>query len=1389
MDKGNSRREFFKRHPDHAEDDIPLPESIYDNEINMNVENDKQLKLQRRGSFSNIGHKKATRSGKEIESGMQRKNSGQLVMQKRGSLPHIGRRGNSEERSKRRNHHYQESETSSGGESITELYLGKMNAGELRSKFTPQDERDDIPPLKLRDNSDYLEPSSFDRSSEYCSLRNAKALTNLKIRAQDVAARRNRSSVGLCPKFEEIRKISHRDCETTAKLQSINMKNMIFFPSQSLTRLTVEEIYAPKMRKTTFRRSISNLTPSRRGSFSREPPIDKQDNEKSSRTSLIEKDTLPGKDSEENMNVPKLIPTIIAKNISTAKFGRVRRQLPTVGPKPFVAAGCGKGIPELSSLPRPRIGRSPIRVAFPKIGDGAESAETAPEQQESDNEDRKRGEVIDLNDFHTFDEDLKPAFPCTTINIPAPDHLPHNGAPNVGIRNKRSVSEQRTKPNVNQNRIVRGKSVTNLVQSKQPQRAVNQPRANQPSNYNARCRNGNQGRTENLQTKSNAVRNPREMRKMQQDQSASEDEEENQPICDEMTEQAESDDDNCEEVTDERGPPSHSTENSALTNLLSPRTFISKVMIMLLDSRARRLENLESVSSTNENEKTADREVISDDPSTFPEHPTIEDYYNAVKGPSTDPTEKPTVKDAENILRLMIAQRRVKVISDPDYNDEESADEDIPEAQSEGNKQTKETRKNKKFKLAFAMPNYRTNAVPDPEETSETVEEKQPIKAAPKITKKPRPVWGDLPEVLKKRNDALRPKPATTESKVKLPAEKDLPKRFKTNPRYAHVQCKVPRLRAPTMNEMETELKQNYEEIEKLKKTIEIISSEENSNNREDSTEDLTNIEHDEEDDVVNVAQESTESPEIPVETSPVSEPITEIKAHGSPNGDDSDSDSSSIHTELSYDDDFDEEVSNSISCSWSESKIIDDNNIEETQFESTENEDQQDTEQSQSSRKSTKLIKTPSSQEYAVNREHRSKTPDSSDFSESKSERRPSSRKDTSKHQIMNNNIKAEHEPGVRSVEKTSSKNDMRRRDDSNSRDERSLASSQRTRSSVGDLMKDDRSLTKDKCKIMDSKSIRGDSIASSYKTAEEEPSTLSDEYCDALKTTSESTSESDVTLTPENVNQIKSRKDKKSGNKPNGNLESDPSPSSREPKGQTDNKMANNDCSVPIGVSHEGKLSNNYLSSYVDMFDDNLERTAVHIKYGSAIPCSCSRKAVEPCLKHVDINTLEFYGETVEIMGFYNAPEEDEREYCTAEDLIRQFCPNFYVQYVLENPHHPTETFYRKNTASRQNVIKSFKSVIDEENILLEYKELKINIGSRRNIHLNEDEGDFELAIEFLKEEYPGLYIQLIQANEFLQLALEKISVNDNRRALIKKSKMNVEQLAELNKKYGTI
>ncbi|KAL3289560.1 hypothetical protein HHI36_022977 [Cryptolaemus montrouzieri] len=161
--------------------------------------------------------------------------------------------------------------------------------------------------------------------------------------------------------------IEHKECYDFSKphvspmkqqLKKVDSKTRVFFPSKNLTRLSVEEIYAPTSRTLhRFRRSTSDLLSA--GTtflFKNEQMMASDPEKKSSHMTKMSVINIEGE------NGPKILEPLINKNITNSKMMRKNRPVPSDKPKPFVAAGCGKGIPGLSDLPIPQIGRLPPNI-------------------------------------------------------------------------------------------------------------------------------------------------------------------------------------------------------------------------------------------------------------------------------------------------------------------------------------------------------------------------------------------------------------------------------------------------------------------------------------------------------------------------------------------------------------------------------------------------------------------------------------------------------------------------------------------------------------------------------------------------------------------------------------------------------------------------------------------------------------------------------------------------------------------------------------------------------------------------------------------------------------------------------------------------------------------
>lgn len=162
------------------------------------------------------------------------------------------------------------------------------------------------------------------------------------------------------------------------KLKKIDSKNMLFFPSKNLTRPSIENIYGPvkKRSPSTLRQNSNSLKSTTNSSNENtKPQSTSQEIEKTkSQKAPLEKEQLHKTPIEEDTPRPAVAkgannqsksstkrgePKILAPLMVFNKTDKKKENTRPTGPvkaKPFMASGCGKGIPSIENLPKPKIG-------------------------------------------------------------------------------------------------------------------------------------------------------------------------------------------------------------------------------------------------------------------------------------------------------------------------------------------------------------------------------------------------------------------------------------------------------------------------------------------------------------------------------------------------------------------------------------------------------------------------------------------------------------------------------------------------------------------------------------------------------------------------------------------------------------------------------------------------------------------------------------------------------------------------------------------------------------------------------------------------------------------------------------------------------------------------
>ncbi|KAK9890420.1 hypothetical protein WA026_010509 [Henosepilachna vigintioctopunctata] len=233
----------------------------------------------------------------------------------------------------------------------------------------------------------------------------------------------------------------------------------------------------------------------------------------------------------------------------------------------------------------------------------------------------------------------------------------------------------------------------------------------------------------------------------------------------------------------------------------------------------------------------------------------------------------------------------------------------------------------------------------------------------------------------------------------------------------------------------------------------------------------------------------------------------------------------------------------------------------------------------------------------------------------------------------------------------------------------------------------------------------------------------------------------------------------------------------------------FAVNDINTCEDSSIDGIIPYDFLKIFMKDFDGNLEKAAVHVKYGKQIECTCfnSTRNMKSCMKHIETANLQFFDESVEMIQMFCNFRVDETEYFFAECSLRENCPNYYKNQIAKLPLYFSEEFLSKNTERRRQFIATFERILREEDLLLKSLEDELIIGRKRNIIATSTDADFNLAIDFMMKEYPALFVQIIKERKLDELSKEISLINANRKVIIEKHKLSQKELHVLENYYS--
>ncbi|XP_044765054.1 uncharacterized protein LOC123321483 isoform X2 [Coccinella septempunctata] len=208
--------------------------------------------------------------------------------------------------------------------------------------------------------------------------------------------------------------------------------------------------------------------------------------------------------------------------------------------------------------------------------------------------------------------------------------------------------------------------------------------------------------------------------------------------------------------------------------------------------------------------------------------------------------------------------------------------------------------------------------------------------------------------------------------------------------------------------------------------------------------------------------------------------------------------------------------------------------------------------------------------------------------------------------------------------------------------------------------------------------------------------------------------------------------------------------------------------------------------------LFENNLERAAVHMKYGSVTVCTCDQSGdgSDFCEKHVDPTRLQYYQEVAEVMTFILSVRYEVPHYDKAEKMLEENYPFIYHGCILNKPNRLSMDYRVREVRCKAELVASCRRVLEEEELLAEFTQSEEIIGKKRDIRISgrmkDVDEDFELSYTFLFMEYPYLFIQLVQQIEFMPLAIERKIIGTRRQQIVDKANLPDDKLQEQEELY---
>ncbi|KAK9890422.1 hypothetical protein WA026_010511 [Henosepilachna vigintioctopunctata] len=225
------------------------------------------------------------------------------------------------------------------------------------------------------------------------------------------------------------------------------------------------------------------------------------------------------------------------------------------------------------------------------------------------------------------------------------------------------------------------------------------------------------------------------------------------------------------------------------------------------------------------------------------------------------------------------------------------------------------------------------------------------------------------------------------------------------------------------------------------------------------------------------------------------------------------------------------------------------------------------------------------------------------------------------------------------------------------------------------------------------------------------------------------------------------------------------------------------------PVGVL----IPYDVINQFAPECGDNIERTAVALKHGHLVDCTCRMKMRNqqekpPCVRHILPKDLQFYNEASKVLEIISSPfgEENDRKISAIENNLARKYPNYYNNFVQKFNRQLSEDYRTKEQQSKLGVITSYQKLLAEENLFS--KRAKCPINKKENISgkMKNLEKDFHTACKTLKKDYPFLFVQLLQEYDFPSLALEKNVVEKNRMSLLDISQLGTQKLQEFEEMF---